>query len=77
MTKADHALTPTNGQQQGFGAEQEKETALINKGQFIQAQQLGINFLRTPQFKGKYEYGIKQMQSYTNTLINLYPTLFR
>lgn len=67
MVKSDHKLTASWGNKPSARDFAAKEKALIDKGSFLAAQDLGINDVRS-RFGTKYNKAIRQMRNYTKSL---------
>ena len=69
MDTADHQKTKSWGSSKKAKQYRKEQEELIKQGKFKEAQQMDINDVRS-KFGNKYDEGIKQMQDYTEELLN-------
>jgi len=67
METQDHMKTKSWGSSKKAVQYRQIQKGLIEKGEFIKAQQMDIDDIRT-KFDTKYDDAIQQMLEYTNTL---------
>jgi RHS repeat-associated protein len=67
MDKNDHRLTASWGRSKAAQKYREQQRQLIEKGKFIEAQQMDIDDIKS-KFGSKYDKEIQDMLNYTNTI---------